>query len=713
MDRPNTATGDSAERKPSAELTGGAKFSHLNEQLVDSLRRENFHEITPDDDAGGPAGHRRQPPAPDGSHSNEPASRRDGSQTAAAAQAAGARAKWPDWVRASALPVKPEFEPDSSWREKGAHAAADRPGDSERQSGPAACLKRLMKMIKNHYLITLTGLSLVIFACLLASVAISRSIGEHDLEADTTKDGGRQLKESLVDPLELRTIELVDLTECGKTFAYARWRVQVLVPKSRAIYKQHARPPPDGLDSPPTASAKAGLPDLAGETSDVQQAHGNQTDNGPGPATIDGGVPGAQSANSSASRTGREDASAARPANQQVPNQRSDGEPMAAAAAEEQEEDGAYSSADPLELAANEMSIELNDMNSTLVDCFLVDTEKRLEQKRTIERRHKQEALTRRVNLKSMLATIQACRSLTLSSLSEQTASDKRAPPGGRADGGPTTSEHKAGAPNLGNANAKGPTVATSRRPTQTENRRVRALDQEIRPVERPLSRTTREQRRPPAANNQSSFGSFIETLIGTLSNSGTSGVARSPGADLHETGAGARPTTAGNVRLEPPAMLAQSGHLRRADQNSLLVATNSDTELAGDGEDAQRASYINMGMSMISGIVPNTLWCGLGDRASNYSELGSEFQLDACCRAHDHCPIRLRPFSADYQLINWSMSTRSHCDCDLDFDQCLTALNTTLSNVIKTLYFRFVGLQCLDVQGRRQNAVEPVGQSS
>lgn len=131
----------------------------------------------------------------------------------------------------------------------------------------------------------------------------------------------------------------------------------------------------------------------------------------------------------------------------------------------------------------------------------------------------------------------------------------------------------------------------------------------------------------------------------------------------------------------EPPPLLALPGPRSSARQT----------------EEPPHTSYLSMGLSMVSGIVPNTLWCGLGDRAANYSELGVEYRVDACCRAHDHCPIRLKPFTTDYGLVNWSMSTRSHCDCDLDFDRCLKAVNSTLSNVIRVLYFRFVGLQCIN----------------
>lgn len=53
------------------------------------------------------------------------------------------------------------------------------------------------------------------------------------------------------------------------------------------------------------------------------------------------------------------------------------------------------------------------------------------------------------------------------------------------------------------------------------------------------------------------------------------------------------------------------------------------------------------------------TKWCGLGDEAKGYHDLGPEVAVDICCRAHDHCPMRLKAFRSDYGSINLSLYTR------------------------------------------------------
>ncbi|XP_074601901.1 uncharacterized protein LOC141855683 isoform X2 [Brevipalpus obovatus] len=92
---------------------------------------------------------------------------------------------------------------------------------------------------------------------------------------------------------------------------------------------------------------------------------------------------------------------------------------------------------------------------------------------------------------------------------------------------------------------------------------------------------------------------------------------------------------------------------------------------------------------SFLHGIVPGTKWCGLGDIAKNYSDLGRIWQVDICCRIHDHCPLRLAGLSHGYGLMNYSFNTRSHCSCDEDFYKCLTNAETVpLATAIRNLYF-------------------------
>ena len=63
--------------------------------------------------------------------------------------------------------------------------------------------------------------------------------------------------------------------------------------------------------------------------------------------------------------------------------------------------------------------------------------------------------------------------------------------------------------------------------------------------------------------------------------------------------------------------------------------------------------------------MAPNTKWCGRGNSASTYSELGGSSNSDVCCRRHDHCKMTIQAFKTKYNFFNMRPFTVSHCRCD------------------------------------------------
>lgn len=705
----NDATGDSTKQQstPSeqantfhigAENDFGDKFSHLSEQdqqqqqqrASDLSRRDYLHKFPVEHDAVGSVGSQTRQSPQKLCLNKSPERWCEPTRPESASPDGGG--KLFEWAHSFGYGLKSNNSANPS----------DCNHETQPQGPPSRSpLNQLKKMIKSHYLATIVCLILVIVACVMASVAISRTIGEQDLETDTTKEpSGRRLSQTLVDPLELRTIELVDLMASGKTFAYARWRVQVMVPKSSAPYKQR---PIFIVDHNQNDTASMGTEKSPEST-------------GSGANRLMLSISPTPTSNNDGFQLGKAEASVAQPrtlenlAGSSIPNQSAN---TNSASSQRQRRNSNASLADaaerlslvmdPFEMAAIQMSVSVDDMNSTLIDCFLVDVEKRLDQKQSVEARHVAEASTRQVNFKHMLALIQACRSLTMTSLlSSETIRDKLAKvedtsrPFKRL-----TNTIQASAPrDEGDARPPylPPLVAGMSRQQSDGRRQISVLDESIVPVVPPERQRLIATAPSAPAVGDNPFESLLDSLFASLASP------RASANDLSTRKDAAASNVAKSKRGAPtPSASSPVSPAQAEPKAKPAVLVSSNIEPASPDDEARRASYVSMGMSMMSGIVPNTLWCGLGDRAQNYSELGSEYQVDACCRAHDHCPIRLKPFAADYQLINWSMSTRSHCDCDLDFNDCLAALNSTLSNVIRTLYFRFVGLQCINLDGRSE----------
>ena len=59
-------------------------------------------------------------------------------------------------------------------------------------------------------------------------------------------------------------------------------------------------------------------------------------------------------------------------------------------------------------------------------------------------------------------------------------------------------------------------------------------------------------------------------------------------------------------------------------------------------------------------------------------------FRVDKCCRAHDHCPVKVKAFSNSYGATNYHLYTKSHCACDDLFYKVRVNLHPQISFVKK-----------------------------
>ncbi|KAK5639859.1 hypothetical protein RI129_010670 [Pyrocoelia pectoralis] len=93
--------------------------------------------------------------------------------------------------------------------------------------------------------------------------------------------------------------------------------------------------------------------------------------------------------------------------------------------------------------------------------------------------------------------------------------------------------------------------------------------------------------------------------------------------------------------------------------------------------------------------IFPGTKWCGPGNIAANYDDLGLAAETDMCCRAHDFCGDTFSPYETKYNLTNLAFYTRLNCTCDDKFYTCLKDVDSTFSRKIGNIFFNLLGTQC------------------
>ncbi|KAI5624390.1 group 3 secretory phospholipase A2 precursor, partial [Silurus asotus] len=111
--------------------------------------------------------------------------------------------------------------------------------------------------------------------------------------------------------------------------------------------------------------------------------------------------------------------------------------------------------------------------------------------------------------------------------------------------------------------------------------------------------------------------------------------------------------------------------------------------------------SFQKLKRSKRAWLVPGTLWCGSGNKASNFSDLGLFEETDKCCREHDHCEQTIASFGFGYGVFNTNFFTLSHCDCDSKFRRCLHNVNDRMSNMVGYGYFNLLKMQCFEFSQR------------
>ncbi|CAN8013417.1 unnamed protein product, partial [Ixodes persulcatus] len=93
--------------------------------------------------------------------------------------------------------------------------------------------------------------------------------------------------------------------------------------------------------------------------------------------------------------------------------------------------------------------------------------------------------------------------------------------------------------------------------------------------------------------------------------------------------------------------------------------------------------------------IFPGTKWCGAGDVAKNYDDLGRESVTDMCCRDHDHATDSLAPFETEHGVTNVMLYTMTNCQDDCKFYNCLLEVNSLAGNAMGTIFFDTLRTNC------------------
>ena len=339
-----------------------------------------------------------------------------------------------------------------------------------------------------------------------------------------------------------------------------------------------------------------------------------------------------------------------------------------------------------------------------LINCHLVDLERHSSDVALYEAKYDIE--TRDVEFREMMQLIEACTNiarLRRRPVAAQPAASWQSaqqPLGGGGAGGSPNSKQVAGRPQV----AAGQQQQQQQQQHQFQQVMSGALQRELQRIGQPvddsnkldLPRTRRNQLQQQQQQQQQ-----------VANSSGLGGFGRvqkySPSSAHHKQQQQQQHMVLGEVTAPPSASeRSDQGPGSSLGQGQKHLASGETGSGAGGLRDALQeiTSYDTSDLlSIWRGILPGTNWCGMGDRATSYNDLGFESDIDICCRAHDFCPIRLSAFSAGYGLFNWSFYTRSHCWCDQNFLDCLQQAESPLSSVVMKFYFNIMKTTCLNDQ--------------
>ncbi|XP_022651735.1 uncharacterized protein LOC111246430 [Varroa destructor] len=93
--------------------------------------------------------------------------------------------------------------------------------------------------------------------------------------------------------------------------------------------------------------------------------------------------------------------------------------------------------------------------------------------------------------------------------------------------------------------------------------------------------------------------------------------------------------------------------------------------------------------------IFPGTKWCGIGNKARSYDDLGGADDTDRCCREHDRAPGGIKVGQTLHNITNNLSYTIKPCEADEKFRQCLRGVDSRISKLVGLMFFNVLRSKC------------------